>query len=108
MIKNIDSRRKQRTSFGHILPYLKFLAAKSRQAGRKTKRFFSILSQEADIKAAQREAIAATNGVGLPPKPLIIEGTLKAAPFSLPPAPSSPMPTKAPDLTLHPASNHVA
>lgn len=78
MIGNIDSRRKQKQSFGHILPYLKFLAAKSRQAGRKTKRFFSILSQEADIKAAQREAIAATDGVGLPPQPLISEAALKA------------------------------
>lgn len=78
MIGNIDSMRKRRTSFGHILPYLKFLAAQSRQAGRKTKRFFSILSQEADIKAAQREA-AATNGVGWSPQPLISEGALKAA-----------------------------
>ena len=76
MIGNIDSMRKQQTSFGHILPYLKFLAAKSRQAGRKTKRFFSILSQEADIKAARREVVAATNGVGLPPKPLISEDSL--------------------------------
>ena len=71
--------RKQKSSFGHILPHLKFLAAQSRQAGRNTKRFFSILSQEADIKAARREAVAATNGVGLPPQPLISEGALKVA-----------------------------
>ena len=64
---------------GISCPIVKFLAAQSRQAGRKTKRFFSILSQEADIKAAQREVVAATNGVGLPPKPLISEAALKAA-----------------------------